>query len=141
MAKIVSRNTSIYVDAASLLGASLSLSGKTNTATLTFSAEAPEVTTFGDVMRGRLAGGLMDWNLSVGGFSDLAAGQLDSTLFSLLGASTRVQYGPGGSTSGCTKYIGNAVCTDYSLDTAVEGALGFSATFSNHSGSMAASIW
>lgn len=141
MAKITSRNTALYVDEASAVGASLSLSGRSNTATLTFSAEAPESTCFGAVMKERLTGGLKDWELSIGGFADLAAGQIDYTLFTLLGASTRVQYGPGGSTSGCTKYIASAICTDYSIDTAVEGALGYSATFSNLSSSMAASVW
>ncbi len=141
MAKIVARNAALYVDSASVSTGSLSLSGKTNTATLTFSAEAPEVTTFGEGMRTRLAGGLQDWNLSIGGFSDMALGQVNALLFGLLGASTRIQFGPAGSTSSCTRYVASAICTDYSVDTSVEGAVGFGATFVNLSGCMVASTW
>ncbi len=144
MAKIVARNAALWVDSASLAAGdsnSISLSGKTNTATLTFSAEAPEVTTFGEGMRTRVAGGLQDWNLSIGGFSDMVTGQVNGILFSLLGASTRIRFGPGGSTAGCTLYVASAICTDYSVDSSVEGAVGFGATFTNLSSCMVASTW
>ncbi len=139
MAKITARNVSLYIENAA--GASTSISGRTNSATLSFSAETPDVTAFGATYRERVPDGLKDWELSIGGFSDLAANQLDATLFPTLGASTRIKYGPGGSTAGCTMYTACAVTSDYNIETSVEGAVTFSATFAARIGVMSASTW
>jgi len=140
MAKIVAKNTSLYVDNSS--AASTAISGRTNTVSLSFSAETPDVTSFaGAGWRERIQDGLKDWELSIGGFYDPAATQIDTILFGILGASTRVQYGPGGSISGCTKYTASAVCSDYTVDGSVEGAATYSATFAARTGAMSASTW
>lgn len=139
MARITARNVSLYVDNAA--GACTSIAGRSNTATLTFSSETPEVTAYGATYRERLADGLKDFELSIGGFYDGSAAEIDSILFGILGASTRISYGPGGSTTGCTKYVASAVCNNYTLEGAVEGAVTYSATFQNFGRALTASIW
>ena len=139
MARITARNVSFYVDDST--GACTSISGRSNTATLTFSSEAPDVTTYGATYRERLADGLKDFEFSIGGFYDGAAAQIDAVMFPLLGASTRLQYGPGGSTSGCTKYVASAVCNNYTVSGAVEGAVAYTATFQNFGRTLSASLW
>jgi len=139
MAKIVAKNVSLYIDNSS--AACTSISGRSNSAAISFSAETPDVSAFGTSWRERVPDGLKDWELSISGFADFAATQVDTTLFGILGASTRIQYGPGGSTSGCTKYTASAVCSDYSVEGSVEGAVTFSATFAARTGVMSASEW
>ena len=134
MAKISARNVKLF-------GGGRDLSGRSNSGTLSFSAEAPDVSAFGATYRERVPDGLKDWELSIAGLCDLAANQLDSILFGALGASTRIKYGPGGSTAGCTMYTACAVCSDYSIEGAVEGAVTFSATFAGRIGTMTASTW
>lgn len=139
MAKISARNVSLGIDDSA--AACQSISGRSNTATMSFSAEAPDVSAFGTTYRERVPDGLKDWELSVSGLWDGVASQIDSILFGILGASTRVAYGPAGSTSGCTKYEASAVCNDYSVEGSVEGAVTFSAIFAARSGSMTRTTW
>lgn len=139
MAKITARNVSLGVEDSS--GACQSISGKSNTATFTHSAEAPDVSSFGATTRERLPDGLKDWELSVAGFWDGAANELDSILFPIVGASTMISYGPAGSTSGCTLYTACAVMPDYSIEGSVEGAVTFSATFQARTGSLTRTTW
>ncbi len=115
MAKIVARNTA-------LLAGGRDISGRANTATLTFSAEAPETTCFGNVMRERLAGGLMDYNLTFGGFHDQSACQLDEALTVLTGASDWWGYYPGAATASQGGYEMIGILTDHSVENSVEGA-------------------
>jgi hypothetical protein len=139
MAKITARNVTVDIDDST--GACQSISGRTNSATLSFSAETPDVSAFGTTYRERVPDGLKDWELSVSGFWDGSSSQLDEILFGIHGGSTLVRYGPAGSTSGCTKYEACAVCSDYNIEAAVEGAVTYSATFSARTGSMTRTTW
>ncbi len=140
MARITARNVSFNVINAA--GAACELSGRSNTATMTFTSEAPEVTTYGTTYKERLPDGLKDFTFSIGGFYDGAGqSQIDSILFGILGASTVIRYGPGGSAAGCTLYVASAVCTDYAIEGAVAGAVGFTATFQNFGRTLTASTW
>jgi len=140
MARIVARNASLGIDNSS--AACTSISGRTNSVTVSFSGEAPDVTAFDNTgYRERVPDGLKDWELSISGLWDGSGTDLDATLFPILAASTRVAYGPAGSTSGCTKYEASAICTDYNVEAAVEGAVTFSATFTGRSGSMTRTTW
>jgi len=139
MARITARNCAIGVTDSA--GACQSISGRGNSVSMSITAEAPEVTAFQDLWRTRLPDGLRDWEMSVNGVWDGAAEQVDSILFGILGSCTLVHFGPGGSTSGCTKYSACAVCTNYTVDGAVEGAVTYSATFSGRSGSMTNTTW
>ncbi len=122
MTKIVGRNASIYVDDSS--AACQSISADLSTATLTGTAESPEVTGFGDTTRQRLVDGLQEWELSVEGYV----------------------HDQGTSTAGCIlfpilKFTGCAVLTEFTQDFNVEDAATFSATFVSRSGSLSASTW
>ena len=139
MARVVARNVSIGVEDST--GACAVLTTRSNTATMTFTAEAPEVTTYGEVYRTRLPDGLRDWEFSVSGFWDGSANALEAIMYPILGASTQIYYGPGGSTSGCTKYTACAVCTNFSIEGSVGAAVTYSATFSGRSGSMTRATW
>lgn len=119
-----------------------SLSGFGNSITMSWSAEAPEVTAFGDTTRQRLPDGLKDVTFDYAGFFDSTATTgLDAVLSGILGGSTRVVWGPTGSTSGSTKYSTCAICTDYSLDHPVDGVVTATATFVNRSGSLTRGTW
>jgi hypothetical protein len=80
MARVVARNVEIF-------GGGRDLSGRSNSVTLTFSAEAPEVTAFRDSTRQRLPGGLRDSELTADGFFDNAASQMDENLNAMVSAS------------------------------------------------------
>lgn len=82
---------------------------------LDYTAEAPDDTASGDNTRSRLAGGLKDWTLTITFFQDLAAGEVDATLFSLVGTSVAVEVRSSTAAVGATnpKYTGNAILTNY----------------------------
>lgn len=127
MARMSSRNTTLMIlDADS---ASRNISGRANTATMNFTSEELDVTAFGAEYRERIADALKDWSLEFGGFWDGSASQIDEVLYNLLAACTSVCYGPAGSTSGYVQYSGCAILQDYTVESAVEGAVAFSATF------------
>lgn len=115
MARITAQN-------ARILGRGYDLSGRSNSITLTFSAEAPEVTTFGADTRERLPGGIRDLELSVDGFFDSAASQVDAIFSELLTGSGYWAVFPEG--FGASK-IGRelaGILTEYESEAAVEDA-------------------
>ncbi len=63
----------------------IDLSASVKSVTLDYSAEALDVTAMGDTTHIRL-GGLKDWNASVEFHQDYAAGNVDATLFPLVGS-------------------------------------------------------
>jgi len=134
MAKIVARNAAFAVDdSAKTLRA---LSGATNNVTMTYSAEAPEVTSFGDGDRQRLPDGIKDVEFSLDAFYDSAANFVDVVLYGVIGGSTIVTFGPAGSAGGSVKYTTCAICTNYEMTFGVEDSATVSATFVNRSGSL-----
>lgn len=140
MTKIVGRNASIYVDDSS--AACQSISADLSTATLTGTAESPEVTGFGDTTRQRLVDGLQEWELSVEGYvHDQGTTTAGCILFPILAGSTFIQFGPNGSATSSPKFTGCAVLTEFTQDFNVEDAATFSATFVSRSGSLSASTW
>jgi len=139
MAKIPAKDASIYVwDTSS---ASKTITGDSNTATLSISVETPEVTAFGDGTRQRLPSGLLDWELSVNGFYSTGTDSIAEVLRPLVGACTVVNFGPSGSSSGCILYTGCCICSEASFEFPVEGAATYSATFVARSGSLTSSSW
>ena len=140
MAKIHARNASIYVD--STAGASTAISADLNSATLSFTAEAPEVTGFGDNTVQRLSNGLTDWTFSAEGYWNDSANSAASILYLLIAGSTFLQFGPSGSTSGSRKLSGSAVVTSLELSNGgVNDAVTFSIELTSRSGSITASSW
>jgi len=79
MAKIVARNVKI-------ISAGKDLSGQYNNSVLTLSAEAPEVTSYGNDSRQRLAGGIRDVELTIDGFYNDSASSTDATFRELTAA-------------------------------------------------------
>ena len=135
MARIVARNAALGVD--DNTGASVSVSGRTNTVALSWTSEAPEVTSFTETTRSRVPGGLLDWEITADIFYDEASTQVDSIFSGLMGGSgTKVYFGPAGSTSGNVKYSGCAVLTEYSMNFAVADAGTANVAFSARSGSL-----
>lgn len=120
MAKVAARNASLYVDDST--GASQAVGGLLNNITLTLSAEAPEVTGFGDVYRQRQQDGLKDAELSFDAFYGTGAAESDAILGGILGASTRFQFGPAGSGAGARKYAACAILTKYDMKFALADA-------------------
>lgn len=129
MARATARNTHIAASA-SANAASITLSGRSNTATISFTAPGVQVTAFGEEYHSRIGDGIKDWELSVGGFWDGAASNLDEFMYNALGASINIVYGPAGSTSGNVKYSGCAILNDYEVSGELEGAVEWSATLS-----------
>ena len=110
-------------------GASRLISGRANTATLSFTSEEVDVTSFGALYRERIADALRDWNVDIAGFWDGAASQIDEILHGILAACASLCFGPSGSGSGAVQYSGCAILMDYSVESSVEGAVTFSAAF------------
>ena len=134
MAKLIARNASIGVDNSA--GACVSMSGLTNNVTLSLTAEAPEVTGFGDTYRQRQQDGLKDGEFSFDAFMATGANETDIVLSGILGASTRWVFGPAGSGTGSTMYAACAILTSYEMTFGLEDAGQCSATFMLRSGSV-----
>ena len=126
MGKISARNVKLF-------GGGRNLSGRANSSTLSLTAEAPDVSAYGTDTRERLQDGLLDYELSVAGWMDVSACQVDELFSDLLGASARWGYYPEGATACLAGKEMNVVCGDYSSEGAVEGAATFSATLSGSS--------
>ena len=134
MAKTVARNASFYLwDATSTCRA---MGGYMNNITISYTAEAPEVTGFGDDNRTRLPNGLKDYEVTFEAFFSTGANEVDAVMSSILGGSTFFAFGPTGSTSTCVMYSASAVCTNYEMTFGVEDAATVSGTLVNRSGSL-----
>jgi len=134
MAKIVARNAAFAVDDSSKT--LRAISGATNNITMTYSAEAPEVTAFGNNNRQRLSDGIKDVEFTIDAFYDSAADFVDVVLYGIVGGSTIVTFGPSGSAGSSIKYTTCAICTNYEMTFGVEDSAKVSATFVNRSGSL-----
>lgn len=127
MPRVTAKNTSISASDPTN-SASINLSGRSNTATMSFTAPAVQVTAFGEEYHTRIGDGIKDWELSVGGFWDGAASNLDEFMFTAEGACISIVYGPGGSETGSVQYSGCAILQDYEVSGELEGGVEWSAT-------------
>ena len=137
--RITARNASLYIQDST--GASRSISGYLNNISMSRSAEAPDITGFGEDNRQRLSNGIKDWELTFNAFFGVGASGIDEILNGILGGSTMLFFGPSGSTSSCTMYTACAVLTEYAADFALEGAATMSGTLMARSGSMTRTTW
>lgn len=140
MAKLHGRNASIYLE--DTAAACTSFSGDANSATFNYSIDAPEVTSFGDNVRQNLSGGVRDFEFSMDGFAnEPGATACDARAIIQNGGATLLQFGWGGSTSGCPVVIASVVLTEFNSEQAVDGAITFSLTCVPRSGSATFSAW
>jgi len=139
MPKSNGNNVSLYI--LDSTGASQSITGWGNSISLSWEAETPEVTTFGNINRERLPDGIQDWELSFDGFWGGDSGEIDEILGGILGGSTMIFLGPGGSDSGKTQYSACAILQSYEIGVELEEAVTFSATFVARSGSLTRGTW
>ena len=139
MPKIAARNASLYLENSS--GASTAVSGDLNQITFTRSAEAPDVTSFGNDNRQRLSNGIKEWEISFNAFFNTTAAALDEILHGILSGSTVFKFGPSGSTSTCIMYTACGVLTEYNADFTVEGAATVSGTIVARTGSVTRTTW
>ena len=107
---------------AAVLAGARDVSGRLNTAALTMSAETPEVTCFGAVNKERLAGGIADVGLTLDGFYDAAASQIDIVFGGLLAASAMWGVYPEGDNACNTGKEFSGIMSNYSLNATVAGA-------------------
>lgn len=123
MAKIHARNAGIFIGGRDI-------SGRSNSATFTQNADAPDVTAFQDPNRERLSSGITDVELSVNGFFDAAASQVDALFSSLVTASAQIGFYP--DTSGASKpgRETRGVLTEYGQEYSTDGAAATSVTIS-----------
>ena len=127
MARVTARNTTLLVKDST--SASRTLSGRANSATLSFSSDATDGTAFGESYRFLIADGVKGWTLSMNGVWDGAASQVDEILYGILAACTSAYYGPGGSTTGAVQYSGCVILNTYEIAGALEGMVTWSAEF------------
>jgi len=123
LAKIAARNARILVGGRDV-------SCRSNNVTLTMSAEAPEVTTFCDDNRSRLAGGIKDVEMSLDGFYDTAASNVDELYYYGLAASNLVGLYPNGYTACRVGREFTGIITSYESTFATEDAAATAVTFS-----------
>jgi hypothetical protein len=106
---------------------SVDLSDHVKSMSLEYKAEELDDTCMGDTVRTRM-GGLKDWSLTVTFAQDYVAGEVDATLWPLIGAAAwAIIIKPnGGTTSGTNpKWTGTAILLDY---TPIAGTVGDYAT-------------
>jgi len=101
---------------------SVDLSDHVKSLTLNYEAETQDDTAMGDDTRSML-GGLKNWSASVEFHQDYAVGEVDVTIFSLVGTSTAIEIRPTSAVVSATNpsYTGNGMVTTYSP---VSGAVG-----------------
>ncbi len=114
MPKIAARDSYIAID--DIDGSLYILSQKLNSIALLWTSESPDVSSFGTGTRERLGDGIMDWEISLDGFSSADS---DEVLSDLLSGSTVLVFTPGGKTSGSIIYSCSAVLTEYSTNLGV----------------------
>ena len=117
------------------------MSGFSNSVTLSQTAEAPEITSFGDDTRQRLASGIKDWEITFSSFFATGANETDVVLSGILGIATLFKFGPSGSTSTCIMYTGCGILSEYNMEFGVDGAATATGTVVARSGSLTRSTW
>lgn len=90
------------------------LSDHVRQVTLQYGAEPQDITAMSATTRNRL-GGLLDWSVAVEFNQDYAAGEIDATLFSLVGTSVALVLRPDAGVIGSTnpEYTGNGILDSY----------------------------
>ena len=139
MGKIAGNNVSLWI--LDSTGASQSITGWGNSISLSWEAEAPETTSFGNINRERLPDGIQDWELSFDGFWGGDSGEIDEILSGIVGGSTIIFLGPGGSGTGDVQYTACAILQSYEIGIELEEAVTVSATFVARSGSITRGTW
>ena len=148
MPKVAGRNTFIVAYSGSD-GASRSLAGDGNNLTISWAAEAPETTGFGNRQRTRLAGGIRDVTIDLSGYWNAAATAtacgMDDTIenwFKYGGTDgcPMLVMAPGGSTAGSPVYTACVVLTSYNVDMAYDGIVSYTAAFALRAGSLTRSL-
>ena len=103
------------------------LSGRSNTCTLSIDVDIQDVTCFSEAWNVYVEGGA-NWTISIAGFTDQAAGNVEDTLFAAKGAGAQaVDYRPNGQTTGY-KFTGNAFLDSFSVGGDRTGGCPYSAT-------------
>jgi len=108
MAKFVLTDASLVIN-------SVDLSDHVRSVTLNYEAELQDDTTMGDDTRTNL-GGLKNWSMDVEFTQDYASGEVDATLFSIVGSAVTVVLKPTSSAVSATNpsYSGTGVIGSYS---------------------------
>lgn len=116
MAKLVLTNAYVTINAVDLSDAIASI-------TLSTSRDAVETTAFGSTGARTRVAGLIDNSVTIEFHQDFASGEVETTIYPLLGTSTAIVVKPNGSTTGATNpsYAFNALVTEW---TPVNGAVG-----------------
>lgn len=101
-----------------------------------FSDDVAEVSVFGTVQKPYVAG-LRDGTVSISGPWDST---IDAVMVAARGVSKEFAYGPAGSAGGTVKYAGSAICTSYSVNASLSGAVRWSASLQQN-GSASITTW
>lgn len=106
----------------------VTLSDHATSVTLSIEADEQEDTAFGDTYRSRI-GGLKDFTLDIDWNQDFAAGELDATLFPLIGTVVTFAVKATSAATSATnpQYSGSVLVTEY---TPLDGSVGDLATLS-----------
>ena len=143
MAKFHGRNASVYLE--TIAQASNPFTGDGNSATMTYSTAPAEVTSFGDNTTQNLPGGIMSWEFTMDGFTNMPSSTACDAQAIInngtLGGQTLLQFGPAGSTSGCMNIQACGVLSEFSMDNPVDGAATFSLTIVPRTGSLSFNSW
>lgn len=101
---------------------SVDLSDKVQSATINYQSDTVEDTAMGDSARS-YTGGLKSWSVDVKWHQDYAAGEVDATLFSIVGSSVAFIGKPtsGSVTATNPSFTGNVILTNY---TPISGSVG-----------------
>lgn len=116
MAKLVLTNAYVTINAVDLSDAIASV-------TLSTTRDAVETTAFGSTGARTRVAGLIDNSVTLEFHQDFASGEVETTIYPLLGTSTAIVVKPNGSVTGATNpsYAFNALVTEW---TPVNGAVG-----------------
>lgn len=116
MAKLVLTNAYVTIN-------SVDLSDAIASVTLSTSRDAVETTAFGSTGARTRVAGLIDNSVTLEFHQDFASGEVEATIYPLLGTATAVVVKPNGSVTGATNpsYTFNALVTEW---TPVNGAVG-----------------
>ncbi len=138
MAQIHGLNTRVHIWDAT--GASRDISGDFNSATLNYTRQTAETTTFSDTDVNRVPG-VRDAQLSGAGIWNSGASNLDSILQAIMTASifTFLRFMPAGCTTGCPFYTGCFLLTQFDIAATITTPVAFSYTFLLGNGSLTAS--
>lgn len=138
MAQIHGLNTRIFIWDAD--GASRNISADFNSATMNYTRQTAETTTFSDTDVNRVPG-VRDAQLSGAGIWNSGASNLDSILQAIMTASifTLLKFFPGGCTTGCPFYTGCFLLTQFDITAGITAPVAFNYTFLLGNGSLSAS--